>query len=146
MMKLKEAKDIVENAEIINPETEHSFVKGCYGKKYLEATRVLAHKHRDDPCPPNLTKTKYLDCDGFRCKVFYNYVPSYSYGSEPLNCWWGLLETCPEGFHLIWKCPLDESVKTLEEACKVIMPVFEEAVKRAKKLFEANREDMNDNG
>ncbi len=37
----KEAKEIVDNAEIINEGTENEFVKGCYGNKYRDAVMRL---------------------------------------------------------------------------------------------------------
>jgi len=37
----KEAKRIVENAEVINEGTENEFIKGCYGNKYRDAVTRL---------------------------------------------------------------------------------------------------------
>ena len=33
----KEAKEIIDNAEIVNKGTEYEFVKGCYGNRYRDA-------------------------------------------------------------------------------------------------------------
>lgn len=128
-MTLEEAKDIVENSEIINPETEHSFVKGCYSKRYNDAMQVLANKHKDDPCPPDLTRTKILNVDGFQFKVSYNYVPLYNIGISPMNCWW--VELQPNDYDLRWDCPLKKTVKTLEEACRIVEPTLKKVVERA---------------
>lgn len=133
-MDYQEARSIVENAEIINPGTEHSFVKGCYGNKYRDAVEVLAFEHKNDPCPSELTETSILEHDGFKCKVFYNYVPMYNLGSGPINCWWGLVD----GSGYYWTMPLREEIKTLQEACDVIYPNFVAAVKRVKKTEQVN--------
>lgn len=81
---------------------------------------------KNQPCPPDLAREEILECDGVNCRVFYNYVPPYTYGVMPMNCWWGYAEA--EGYN--WRSPLNEEVKTLEEACDVIRPIFEIMVKR----------------
>lgn len=86
-------------------------------------------EERNQPCPSELARTKILKYDGVECKVYYNYVPSYTYGIVPMNCWWGFAEK--DG--CVWTCPLRDEIKTLEEACKVIQPVFETVIKRWKK-------------
>ena len=87
---------------------------------------------KNQPCPPELAREKILNYDGVECKVYYNYVAPYTYGVIPLNCWWGYAES--NGCN--WKCPLNEDVKTLEEACDSIQPAFEAVVKRWKKKRE----------
>ncbi len=39
---VEQAKEILKNSEIINPGTDHSFVKGCFGNKYRDAVMVLS--------------------------------------------------------------------------------------------------------
>lgn len=117
-MTLKEAKGIVESGN------------GVFGNKYHDACDILAREHQSDPCPPELKRTKMLRVDGFECNVYYNYVPPYSYGAMPINHWWGFAQT--EQYY--WKCPLCKEVKTLEEACDIILPLFTVMVKRWKKL------------
>lgn len=94
-------------------------------------------EERNQSCPPELTRTKILKVDGFECKVFYNYVPPYTYGVKPLNCWWGLTVVKYRGKTYNWKCPLRKEVESLEEACSIIHPIFAKAIKRMKvKCFE----------
>ena len=96
-----------------------------------EYSAMFVEDHEDEknqPCPPELVRTKVLKVGGFECKVFYNYVAPYTYGTIPMNCWWGYAEC--EGYN--WTCPLDEKVKTLEEACDIILPVFVAVIKRWK--------------
>ena len=38
----KEAKKIVEEAEIVNAGTEHEFIKGCFGNRYRDACMRLS--------------------------------------------------------------------------------------------------------
>ena len=120
-MEVTEAKEVIERGE------------GIYGHKYHNAMEVLAREHRNDPCPAELTKTKTLKYDGFECKVYFNYVPSYGFGAIPLNVWWGFAEF-ERGRY--WSCPLREEIKTLEEACVAIRPVFVKVVERYKRKIE----------
>ena len=103
--------------------------KDEYNAMYVEDHE----EERKQPCPPELARRKTLEYDGFECEVFYNYVPPYSYGVIPMNCWWGYVSM--KGYN--WKCPLNETVKTLEEACQIIKPMFEMVVKRLKRKLEA---------
>jgi hypothetical protein len=89
-----------------------------------------AEKHQ--PCPSELAKTKVIQVDGFKCKVFFNYVAPYTYGSLPLNTWRAYAEFEINGDVYCWMEPLDASVKTLKEACKIIKPLFAIATKRLK--------------
>lgn len=116
IMEIIEAKAIIEEG------------KGIYGNRYRDAVEMLASEHRDDPCPIELTDTKTLEHSGFECKVFYNYVPPYNYGSSPINVWWGIANN--NG--VSWKLTLPEEIKTLEDACEFILPVFIKAVDRYK--------------
>lgn len=115
-MNIAEAESLVEKGE------------GIYGDKYFEALQLLAQEHQNDPCPPELARTKILSYEGFKCKVHYNYVPPYNYGAMTLNRWHGVLEGNPEG--LMWQFPLNEGIKTLEEACEAIEPYFIKMIER----------------
>lgn len=85
-------------------------------------------EERNQSCPPELARTKILKYDGVECKVYYNYVPPYTYGAVPMNCWWGYAKTDS----WFWTCPLHDEIKTLEEACEAIMKIFPTVVKRWK--------------
>ncbi len=114
--------------EITEAQTVIDEGKGIYGHKYYDAMETLGRKHRDDPCPEELTKTKTLRHDGFECNVYYNYVPPYGFGVRPLNVWWGFAEI--KNMH--WSCPIGEGTETLEEACNCILPLFIKVVERYK--------------
>lgn len=127
------ALDIIESAEIINPGTDHSFVRGCFGNKYQDAMGILSDKHKNDACPPELARTQVLDVEGFKCKVYYNYVPPYGYGRTPMNCWWGYAQMKINDNDCWWQYPLE--AESLEDACSLIRPAFVKAIERMKKKY-----------
>ena len=92
-------------------------------------------------CPVELQRTETLEYRGFNCKVYYNYVPPYSYGVRPCNVWWGYAEGRGRDIDYNWTCPLNENVKTVEEACIIIKPVFEKAIDRLLKRLANETED-----
>lgn len=86
---------------------------------------------KKQPCPPELARTKILEVDGFKCKVYYNYAAPYTYGIRPMNCWWAY---ATKGDYY-WQCPLSEKIETLEDACDVLLPLFTAVVKRWKSYY-----------
>lgn len=108
----------------------NAFVKGEYGDRYQDACRREAEIHKDDPCPAELQETRTLEYKGWKCKVYFNYVPPYNYGVEPCNVWAYHAEGNVDGEDYVLDEYLKKEVKTLEEACKVIKPYFEMAVDR----------------
>lgn len=91
------------------------------------------------PCPLELRRTRILVAGKFKCKVYYEYVDQGEYGVNPTNCWKGILQENSKG--LGWCFPLVESIKTLEEACKAIQPVFEKVVERWNKKHNLLKEN-----
>lgn len=111
-------------------EGECSFVKGMYGDRYRDACWRELEARKDLPYPEDLKRTQMLEHKGWICKVYFNYVPPYSYGVEPCNVWKAYAEGKVNGENYNWDCALKEEVKTLEEAIIVIRPSFEMAVDR----------------
>ncbi len=103
-------------------------------KPYLEAEKL--RKLPRTPCSEELRQTKILSYRGFKCKVYYNYVDLGEIGQVPANHWFAVLESCPDGYAVVWQVALDDEVKSLFNACAVIFPIFKVAVDRciAKKM------------
>ena len=99
---------------------------GVYGDRYRDAMELLACENRDNPCPPELARTKEVEYKGFTLKIYYNYVPPFCLGDRPANCWFGY---ATNGTHH-YKLPLNDDVKTLEDAFDVIWPHFVKYVER----------------
>lgn len=89
-------------------------------------------KLADLPRTPNPhPETRTLSYEGFDCEVWFNYVDQGEYGLTPANHWWATLK--PNSYDVTWAFPLREEVTTLDEACKVVMPVFRKVIERMKK-------------
>lgn len=99
--------------------------------KIMKADRDYV-KLADLPRTPNPhPETRILSHDGFDCEVRFNYVDQGEYGLNPANHWWAVLK--PNSHNLMWRYPLRKEVTTLDEACKVIMPIFKKVIERMKK-------------
>ena len=114
-------------------EGENAFVKGLYGNRYQDACWREQQAHKDDPCPAELQETRTLEYKGWKCKVYFNYVPPYGIGRIPCNAWMAYAEGTVNGEGYNWDCALKKEVKTLDEACDAIRPSFEMAVDRTER-------------
>ena len=107
--------------------------KGIYGNTYYKALCILQAEHKHDKCPIELSKRKTIMFGGFKCEIYYNFVPPYCLGRIPQNRWMCFADGDYNEEWFVWDAILKDDVKTLEDATNFIRPLFRMAVKRLKK-------------